>query len=195
MCDTLGNPKYDGYCMFCYMHMFPDKPVARNYKTKETAVVDFVKEKFPDKSWVCDKRIADGCSRRRPDMLCDMGSHVVIIEVDENQHADYECSCENKRLMELSQDVGHRPLVFIRFNPDEYVNDAGEDVGSCWGRNKKGFAVIKKKKQDEWAERLSVLEEMAEYWLAHCPGKTIEVIQLYYDEQDFCYESDENVCV
>jgi hypothetical protein len=97
--------------------------------------------------------------------------------------------------MELSQDVGHRPLVFIRFNPDEYVNADGDDVSSCWGINRKGFSVIKKKKQHEWNERLSVLEEITEYWLAHCPGKTVEVIQLYYDEQDFCYESDENVCI
>ena len=33
------------------------------------------------------------------------------------------------------------------------------------------------------------------YLCKECPGKTIEVIQLYYDEQDFCYESDENVCI
>jgi hypothetical protein len=62
------------------------------------------------------------------------------------------------------------------------VNVDGDDVDSCWGINKKGLAVIKKKKQDEWTERLSVLEEMTEYWLSYCPGKTIEVIQLYYDE-------------
>ena len=31
-----------------------------------------------------------------------------------------DCSCENKRIMEISQDLGHRPIVFIRFNPDEY---------------------------------------------------------------------------
>lgn len=25
--------------------------------------------------------------------------------------------------MELSQDVGHLPIVFIRFNPDDYRNE------------------------------------------------------------------------
>ena len=25
--------------------------------------------------------------------------------------------------MELSQDLGHRPIIFIRFNPDEYEID------------------------------------------------------------------------
>jgi len=43
----------------------------------------------------------------------DMGSHI-IIEVDENKHTDYDCSCEHKRLMELSQDLQHRPIVLSR---------------------------------------------------------------------------------
>ena len=34
-CFTLVTKKYDGYCRFCYMNLFPDKPVSRNYKTKE----------------------------------------------------------------------------------------------------------------------------------------------------------------
>ena len=63
------------------------------------------------------------CSKRRPDLFLDLGYQILIIEIDENQHLDYDCSCENKRIMELSQDVGHKPIVFIRFNPDEYCND------------------------------------------------------------------------
>lgn len=61
-----------------------------------------------------DKRIPEGCSRRRPNMYMDFGSHVVaervaiIIEIDENQHSDYDCTCENKLLMELFQDCGNR---------------------------------------------------------------------------------------
>jgi hypothetical protein len=34
--------------------------------------------------------------------------------------------------MEISQDVGHRPLVFIRFNPDDYKKKDGKNVLSCW---------------------------------------------------------------
>ena len=30
-CSTLPTEKYDGYCLFCYIHLFPNKPVARNY--------------------------------------------------------------------------------------------------------------------------------------------------------------------
>ena len=182
LCSTQVTKKYDGYCRFCYMNLFPDKPVSRNYKTKEQAVVEFVKTKFPEMSWVADKIIQNACSKRRPDLLLDLGYQVIIVEVDENQHADYDCSCENKRIMELSQDVGHRPIVFIRFNPDEYEKD-GTIISSCWGCDKTGLCVVKKSKKNEWTDRLHVLEETISYWVSpeNTTSKTIETIQLFYD--------------
>ena len=53
-CLTQVQEKYNGYCLFCYINMFPDKPVSRNYKTKEYAVVEFVKTTFPDLSWISE---------------------------------------------------------------------------------------------------------------------------------------------
>jgi hypothetical protein len=96
-CNIQIRNKYDGYCLFCYINLFPDKPVSHNYKTKEFAVVDFVKNKFPEITWISDKTVKDGCSRKRPDLLLDLGYQVLIVEIDENQHRDYDCSCENKR--------------------------------------------------------------------------------------------------
>ena len=180
LCYTQVQEKYDGYCLYCYMNLFPDKPVSRNYKTKEYAVVEHIKTQFPEYNWIADKIINGGCSKRRPDLLLDMGVQVIIIEVDENQHMGYDCSCENKRLMELSQDLGHRPIVFIRFNPDEYEND-GKNISSCWGNDKKGICVVKKSKIKEWSERLNKLEEQIRYWISNTTNKTVEVIQLYYD--------------
>ena len=162
--------------------------MARNYKTKEFAVVEYVKRRFADLDWVCDKQVLDGCSRRRPDLLCDFGDQVLIVEVDENQHTDYDCSCENKRLMELSQDVGHRPIVFVRFNPDAYMASSAGPAGprsvtSCWGNNKSGVCVVKKTKTREWAWRLEALAQQVEYWAtrANRTTKTVEVVQLFYD--------------
>jgi hypothetical protein len=182
LCSTQVTKKYDGYCRFCYINLFPDKPVSRNYKTKEQAVVEFVKTKCPEMSWVADKIIQNACSKRRPDLLLDLGYQVIIVEVDENQHADYDCSCENKRIMELSQDVGHRPIVFIRFNPDEYEKD-GTTITSCWGCDKNGLCVVKKTKKNEWTDRLRVLEDNINYWVSpeNTTSKTIETIQLFYD--------------
>ena len=182
LCSTLVQEKYDGYCLFCYMNLFPDKPVSRNYKTKEYSVVEYIKNKFPTLNWIADKIINGGCSKRRPDLLLDLLYQIVIIEVDENQHTDYDCSCQNKRIMELSQDLGHRPIIFIRFNPDDYEKD-GITITSCWGQDKKGICVIKKSKKDEWTHRLNVLENHINYWInpENTTNKTIETIQLFYD--------------
>ncbi len=108
--------------------MFPDKPVARNYKTKETTVNSFLQEKFPDVTWKCDKRVEDGCSKRRPDFLLDMGSHVVIVEIDENSHGAYNPTCEEKRMGEIWEDLGHRSLVFVQFTPDRYKDEHGRNI-------------------------------------------------------------------
>ena len=167
------------------MNLFPDKPISRNYKTKEYAVVEFIKTTFPAFHWIADKIIQGGCSKRRPDLLLDLGNQIIIIEVDENQHTDYDCSCENKRIMELSQDIGHRPIVFIRFNPDDYDKN-GKKINSCWGPNQKGICVVKKSKKDEWLQRLNALAEQVNYWLQpeNETNKTVEIIQLFYDETE-----------
>ena len=173
-CSSKKQKKYDGYCWFCYVNMFPDKPVARNFKTKERAVVDYVKSQF-EFEWICDRRVAEGCSLRRPDLLLHLGDQVIVVECDENQHTDYDCSCENKRLMEISQDVDHVPLVFIRFNPDDYTKD-GVKTTSCWNDGK-----IKKSKEKEWKERLEVLKTQIQYWIDNRTPKTVEIVQLFYD--------------
>merc|ERR1712023_141613 len=52
---TTVRDKYDGYCLFCFMNLFPDKPVSRNYKTKEYAVVEYIVSEFTDVEWIADK--------------------------------------------------------------------------------------------------------------------------------------------
>ena len=178
------SKKYNNHCMNCFIHLFPDQPVCRNYKTKETAVAQFVTQKFSNFTWNLDKKIVDGCSKRRPDLMCDLGYQVIIIEVDENKHDNYDCSCENKRIMQLSQDVGHRPIVFIRFNPDNYINSNNEKKTSCWGITPKtGIIKIKNNKNDEWNERLEILNLQILYWSnkENKTTKTIEIIHLFYD--------------
>ena len=182
-CNTYGNKRYDGYCRYCFIHLFPDIPISRNYKTKEKIIVDYIKEHLSHIDIITDKRIEGGCSKRRPDIMIDVGFQIIIVEIDENQHNDYDCSCENKRLMELSQDVGFRPIVFIRFNPDGYnIND--KKITSCWYINKHGIYQINKKKINEWNDRLKNLKETIEYWCnpEHKIDKTIEIIQLYYNQ-------------
>jgi hypothetical protein len=180
LCETRGIKKYNGYCLPCCIHLCPDIKISRNFKTKENDIVDRVKNEFPGFSWVCDKRVVDGCSKRRPDLLLDMGTHIIIIEVDENKHDTYDCSCENKRLMEISQDVGHRPVVFIRFNPDNYLNKDGKKISSCWKVNGYGVMQVSKTKIIEWEERIQVLFSQIQYWVDNTTEKTVEIIELFY---------------
>jgi len=179
-CEKVGIKKYNGYCLTCCIHICPDIKVSRNHKTKENDVVCRIKDSFNNFDWICDKKVKDGCSRRRPDLLLDMGSHIIIIEVDENKHTDYDCSCEHKRLMEISQDLQHRPIVFIRFNPDDYTNEAGLLVKSCWKINKFGVMQIIKTKENEWDERINSLKEQIQYWINNPTEKTVEIIELFY---------------
>ena len=182
-CETrVHNKQYEGYCMPCFINNPENagKPTARNYKTKELTTVDYIKEIYPDFDWVADKRVQDGCSTRRPDLLLDLGSHIIIMEVDENKHTGYECSCENKRLMQLSQDLHHRPIVFIRFNPDAYEGADGKRVTSCWRLNKQGVMTITKTKKDEWIHRLETLKQTIMYWIETPSDKMVEIVELFY---------------
>lgn len=177
-CETRVTKKYDSYCYFCFVHMFSDHELTRSYKTKEKAVVDFVTTEFPDITFICDKQIYDGCSKKRPDMFADFGDWVLIIEVDENEHIGY--TCENKRLMQLSKDINHRPLRMIRFNPDKYVrNDI--KTASCWRNGKKGTLLVKTK-QSEWETRLDMLRHKIQKSLDNPPDMTISLCNLYFSK-------------
>ena len=179
-CYTIVQDKYEGYCLFCFVHIFPNKSVSRNYKTKEYAVVEFLKNQYPELTWNFDKIIENGCSKKRPDILLDLGYQVLIIEVDENQHINYDITCEEKRINQISNDLNNRPIIFIRFNPDGYIKN-DKKVKSCWRYNKNGLCKVKKEK--EWNERLNSLKEVIDFWINPL-NQTSELanhIKLFYD--------------
>ncbi len=179
-CETAGNRKYKGYCLRCFIHLFPDEPNSRNYKTKETTVAAHLRETFPDVDWVCDKRIEGGCSKRRPDLLFDMGSHVVLVEVDENQHDTYDCTCEHRRLMEIFRGLNHHHIAMIRFNPDGYICPEKGKIPTPCAYTKLGACTIRPKWKKAWKDRLEALSETVGYWMKNKSDKLIEVVELYY---------------
>jgi hypothetical protein len=195
MCEMSGYPKYRGYCLRCVIHQHPEIPVVRNYKTKETTVADHVVNTFPQFKWNRDKRVEGGRSRRRPDIVTDLGSHYVIVEIDENSHQHYDCSCDNQRTMELVLDVNpaleegvvqrtpiaFKPIVFVRFNPDKYVDTDGRPIPSCWSTSEKGLHHVAPRQQAKWRKRLKALTDQIDYWGKFKPEKMVEVVELYYD--------------
>ena len=182
-CTTkVSNKAYKGHCYRCFVNLFPDNTIVRRHRTKERAVADYIRAKYPDLTITFDRTVADGCSRRRPDILMDMGEYVIITEIDENQHGDYICTCENKRIMELFQDAGNRPLVMIRFNPDRYYDQRKRPIASCWGHTKeKGLSVVKPGKTAEWEQRLATLKTTLDLVIAQGTEKEIDVYHLFYD--------------
>lgn len=181
-CESVGHAKYNNYCIRCFVHLFPDSQVVKYHKTKEVTVVTYLREQFPALQMTLDKRIEGGCSRYRPDIFTECLTHSVIIEVDENQHDTYDCTCENKRMMQVFQDLGNRPLVLIRFNPDAYFNNNERKIKSCFIYSEKlGLPRVNTKYKEQWEHRLSTLKAHVQDAITHIPDREVTVHYLFYD--------------
>ena len=176
-----NRSKYKPHCFNCYCVLNPEKEIVRRYKIKETYLQQYIKEEFKeyidDKKITFDKQIASGCSKRRPDIRIECLTHSIIVECDENQHSGY--SCENKRTMELFQDLGNRPLVIIRFNPDKYKIN-GKSIKSCFEETSDHKLIPIK---IEWYRRLSLLKTQIIRHVNNIPIKEVLLEHLFYDEQ------------
>ena len=176
-CDSSKmNSKYNPNCAACHFYLHPDDPRIRNYKTKEQAFMSPLQSKYPE--MILDRIVIGGCSKRRPDGLLDRLTHSVIIEIDEDQHVGYESICDNKRTMELFQDLGSRPIVFIRLNPDAYTLE-GKRIKGVFSVSKTGVMTQNKK---EFARRYECLLKSVESAIAVVPTKTVSSVKLYYSE-------------
>lgn len=183
-CINTGNiNKYKGYCFRCFIYTFPDQVITRNYKVKELRVVDAITAEFPDlKEHFLFDTVAGACSKRRADISIDCGSHVVIIEIDEEQHnllqhSDYK---NDKRNIELIQDYGNRPVVFIRFNPDKYIDRNSTKIQSCFSKTKVNN-FIKIDDKTGWDFRLSTLFKKFHHHINNVPEENIIVEKLFFD--------------
>jgi len=181
LCDTRGPKRkiYKGYCLRCFINTFPDEPVSKKYyKIKEKHIADFVRDNFKDLEIIFDKQIDGGCSKKRPDIFIELLTHCIIIECDENQHKDY--NCENKRTMKIFIDLGNRPIVFIRFNPDKYINNEKISIPSCFGYHETlGIPIILDK--NDWNNRLSSLKLTINKYINNIPEKEITIEKLFFD--------------
>lgn len=157
--------------------------IFNDYKGLKGFKADYVRATFSQYDITFDTRLSGGCSRRRPDISIDYGSHLIIVEVDENQHQRYDLTCDHRRLMELFLDGGSRPLMVIRFNPDDYLDSNHINHPSCWGYTRdKGLCVVKPRKVEEWNHRLETLKHTIEHACANGGSKEIDVLHLFYDE-------------
>ena len=110
-------------------------------------------------------------SGRRVDLLFDVGSHIVILEIDENAHFDRKD--EKEREQDIQNDYKGFPIILIRFNPDEYKGESAIIV--------EGDRVFPNNLI--WAKRFSELEDHLEEALDEkTPKQNFKVIKLFYPD-------------
>ena len=103
-------------CEFCDPARFETNRLA-----KQNALMSYLdKHKLRGNS--TDVVIEKGaCGRERPDRVFEFDDKVVILECDEHQHKDRQCSCEQTRMVNIGQSFGGFPVYFLRWNPDLYA--------------------------------------------------------------------------
>jgi hypothetical protein len=81
--------------------------------------------------------------------------------------------------------LGNQPIIFIRFNPDDYYDESQNLVKSCWTKSG-GICEISKRRELEWQSRLNCLRDVIQYWISNAPEPTeqIHTEYLFYNKCD-----------
>ena len=161
-------------CAGCFYNFYPNDEIPRRFKCKQHYFNEKLIEEFGVNFFQYDKKIKCGCSGRRPDWFIDCFKYSIIIELDEDQHK--YTSCDEKRMMELFQDLGNRQLVLIRINPDKYKED-GKTIKSCFTFSKTNTIKATTK---NFNKRFNLLVEKIKYYIDNEPEKEITVEKLFF---------------
>jgi hypothetical protein len=165
-------------CAYCE----PDSKL--RLATREAVVEEYLQREFPDVPYRHNQQLPDRfCASNclRPNFMFDMGTHLVVLKVDQDQHKRYPEECELVRMYTIVETTG-LPVRFIRYNPDEFEVD--------------GHAM-EVARQD----RLDILgRELREAFHAALDTTRMSVKNLFYNTvegaayvQDVSYEVDANI--
>jgi hypothetical protein len=180
-CKSEGCDKREwgaGYCASCYQqeilkgNISPQECVRL---CKESLMFQALKERFPDLEFHFNQTIQH-CARK-PDATVYCDQHMLFIECDEKQHKTYDNLEESRRIMQIWEGYGKKPMIVIRFNPDSYKNKKGEKIPSCF------YHYDKKLDEQQWNTRISYLSKTIQKNLnpTFKDRPPIQVIKLYYD--------------
>jgi hypothetical protein len=186
-----------GYCNSCYDHIINHVDMAKENKVGDMLEANLVQFYSSNKKPIIkkrqkkketrilnvlsdeqielvshDKRVENGCHAFRPDFIIDYDSLICILEVDENQHQSYDPDCEMSRMINIHEDLGGIPVLFIRYNPDSYKDKKGMLTRGASSKREK-FLL-------EYIRGVENRIKMNEVWDGcHCG-----VVYLYYDGFD-----------
>ena len=161
-CALLGVVNADGLCTDCHAWISGKRPRL----AKQREVLQFLDHRFTehpyDSTDVVPQELKDCNRRERPDVMWDRPDRVVILEVDEDQHKNRPCQCEQTRMMNVSQALGCERTVWIRYNPDS-------------------FSSVESRKWTSKAKRHEVLKAWLTWALTEELPYTISVVHLFFD--------------
>jgi hypothetical protein len=137
----------------------------RKTRVREHKVANFLRDNgFHWTSW--NKQLSEtACGRYRPDFAFELPTHVVVLEVDEHQHAAPGYACDTARMVDVHGSYGGLPVTFVRFNPDAFKL-AGETT------------------RVPLQTRLKTLGDELRAALASPPSHSLEIVRLFYDSPD-----------
>jgi hypothetical protein len=165
------------YCDIKEKSDFVCKDCKKIQNKKEWAVVRYLRKAIDTKFEYNSSKMLQGCSKKRPDIYFELNKHCVIVEVDENQHTNYEDSCECARLNEIVNGIGGKSVIIIRYNPDIV-------------RNNNTILNINQKDRIDLLVKTIKEELVKEYDIF-----IVKIIQLYYNDNYKIYQSikEENI--
>ena len=165
-CGLLNILNKNDMCGECYEWVTKRPRLAKQREVVQ--FIDVYMKEFPYTS--VDKiaiDIKDCGGRERPDVLWDLESRIVILEIDEDQHKDRPYQCEQTRMVNISQAFGCERTIWIRYNPDSFKSIDKKK----WNNSSKRHSLLKKWLNWAFTVDLSSL-------------KTISVVYLFFD--GFC---------
>ncbi len=164
------------YCAGCFAFLFPNSKQARVYLFKQNTIINELKKHFNFD--IIDRKINGGCSDRKPDLIIDCFTHIINIEIDEEQHKhkSYTPECDESRYNELFSDFADRPFICIRFNPDNYI--IGKDIHYGCFRNKTTI------NNEELNKRINILIKEIKYSKENIPNELFTIKFLFYDNKN-----------
>ena len=115
---------FDGLCInVCSTSEHVTNEMKKRQKVKEKRILRILESEYkkPDEY---NKKVAFICGQRHSEEKefgYDHGTHKVYVEVDENQHKSYCEQGEINRMKNIYMDDGGVPVLFLRYNPDNYT--------------------------------------------------------------------------
>ena len=186
-CEKIDVLNKEGLCVnFCSLEE-RDRILKKQVKKHEEFINKLLDEEIDIKPILKDQSPDRQCTTKRPDRVYHMGSHVVIIEIDEDQHKSYKCTAfgdskegkmkaEKIRMYEISQSFQEfPPCIWIRYNPDNFKDKDGKSV-----------KVITSKRHD-------ILVKWVKRCLRDDKTEGVKVKYLFYDEYKETDGSFENI--